>query len=77
MTLPVKSALHPEIDFEVRFVFHQDGTARFLMDQIGQRYGGWKRYNEAASWAYQKELLPASDDSVKVTEKKKGLTLVR
>lgn len=51
----VKSALHPEVDFELEVRFHNDGTARVRMDEVGKRYGDWKRYDEAEKWGIDKQ----------------------
>ncbi|CAO1620519.1 unnamed protein product [Sympodiomycopsis kandeliae] len=68
LTAPVQSALHPGIEFEAQFSFHQDGSTRIKMDQVGQRYGGWKRYDEAGKWAYDRVPTPADKSNVKVKE---------
>jgi alpha 1,3-glucosidase len=66
LTASIKSALHPEIDFELKVHFYQDGTSRLKMDQVGHRYGGWKRYDGAASWAFDKLPVPAAKESLQV-----------
>lgn len=71
LTTSVKSALHPQIDFELKVHFYQDGTSRILMDQIGVRHGGWKRYDGAASWAIDQQPTPAPSGSVKVQQGEK------
>lgn len=76
LTAPVRSALYPEVDFEMQFHFHKDGTARVKMDQKGETYKGWKRYDEAAKWAYERPLALAEKGSVKITEGN-GVTQVR
>ncbi|CAO1625705.1 unnamed protein product [Parajaminaea phylloscopi] len=68
LTARIHSALHPDIDFELKFVFHQDGTARTVMDQVGQTYKGWKRYNEAGKWAYEHQPVLAEAGTVSVVE---------
>ncbi|PWN26815.1 alpha-glucosidase II precursor [Jaminaea rosea] len=66
LTAPITSALYPEVDFEARFIFHADGTARVQMDEVGPRYNGWKRYDEAAKWAYDRPFAPAEPGSLKL-----------
>lgn len=68
LTAGIRSALYPEIDFQLQFIFHQDGTARAKMDQVGETYKGWKRYDEAAKWAYERRPILAKPGSVIVTE---------
>lgn len=66
LTASVKSALHPQVEFELKVHFYHDGTSRVLMDQTGQRYKDWKRYDGAASWAIDEQPIPAAAESVKV-----------
>lgn len=69
LTSPIRSALYPDVQFEVSFTFHRDGTARVRMDQVGERYGGWKRYDEAGKWAYEREPVIAGEGDVDVQHK--------
>ncbi len=39
INLPLSSALHPDIQFELSLTFFKDGTARVRADQVGERYG--------------------------------------
>ncbi|PWZ00009.1 putative alpha-glucosidase II precursor [Testicularia cyperi] len=57
LVLPLESALHPHVQFELAFTFFQDGTARVQADQVGQRYKNWKRYDQASVWAI--DQMPA------------------
>lgn len=61
---PVLSALHPDIEFALEVRFHADGTARVRMDEVGNRYGGWKRYDEAEKWAIESQPVPAPAEQV-------------
>ncbi|TKY88728.1 hypothetical protein EX895_002359 [Sporisorium graminicola] len=65
INLPLSSALHPDIQFELSLTFYKDGTARVRADQVGERYGGWKRYDEASKWAIEQipELASAPSDT--------------
>ncbi|KAJ1019567.1 hypothetical protein NDA18_006045 [Ustilago nuda] len=65
ISLPLASALHPDIEFELYLTFFKDGTARVRADQVGQRYGGWKRYDEASKWAIEQlpDLASAPSDT--------------
>ncbi|ETS62339.1 alpha-glucosidase ii precursor [Moesziomyces aphidis] len=65
INLPLSSALHPDIQFELSLTFFKDGTARIRADQLGDRYGGWKRYDEAAKWAVEQlpDLASAPSDT--------------
>lgn len=76
LTAPIKSALHPGVDFEAQIVFHADGTARVKMDQVGDRYKGWKRYDEAQKYAYetQPQLAPKGSVTVKEDSQKVEVT---
>src|SRR4051794_30526495 len=47
-TAPVKSALYPDIRFELKVSILKDGVARIQMDEVN---GLRKRYNEATQWA--------------------------
>jgi alpha 1,3-glucosidase len=68
LTALVKSVLHPEIDFELQVLFYNDGTSRLKLDQIGQRHGGWKRFDGAASWAIDEQPVPAPTGEVVVEQ---------
>lgn len=35
------------------------------MDQVGERYGGWKRFDGAASWAIDQQPIPADPETIK------------
>lgn len=76
LTASIKSALHPEVDFELKAHFYEDGTSRIMMDQTGHRFGGWKRYDGAASWAIDQQPIPAASGSVRV-EQTQHETVVR
>lgn len=69
LTSPIRSALYPDVQFEVSFTFHRDGTGRVRMNQVGERYSGWKRYDEAAKWAYEREPILAGEGEVDVQHK--------
>ncbi|PKI85982.1 glucan 1,3-alpha-glucosidase [Malassezia vespertilionis] len=76
LTVPVYSALYPDIEFAMWFTFFQDGTARVQMDQRGETYKGWKRYDQAAMWAITELPAPALDIEHRYDEKK-HITTVR
>lgn len=65
---PVTSALHPDVEFELNVNLHADGTARVRMDQVGERYKDFKRYDEAARWAIETQPVPAQEGSVVLDE---------
>lgn len=67
----VGSALHPQIKFGLQVLFYKDGTSRVMMDEEGQRYGGWKRYDEAAKWAVDQQPEPAEQGTVNVQSNEK------
>lgn len=71
LTASVKSALHPEIDFELQVLFYHDGTSRLKLDQTGQRHGGWKRFDGAASWAIDEQPIPSPVGEVDVQQSAK------
>ena len=71
LTASVKSALHPEIDFALQILFYNDGTSRLKLDQTGQRHGGWKRLDGAASWAIDEQPILAPVGEVKVEQSEK------
>lgn len=66
LTASVKSALHPHIDFALEVLLYNDGTSRIRMDEAGPRYGGWKRYNEAAKWAIDQQPVLAEAGTIDV-----------
>lgn len=70
-TASVKSALHPQIDFELKVLFYNDGTSRIKMDQVGERYGKWKRFDGAASWAIDQQPIPADSDTIQFEQNEK------
>ncbi|WFD32589.1 glucan 1,3-alpha-glucosidase [Malassezia sp. CBS 17886] len=51
LEFPVRSALHPDTEFTMWATFFADGAARVQMDQSGDTYKGWRRYDAAAQWA--------------------------
>lgn len=61
LRVPVQSALHADVSFEMVLSFFDDGTARVQMDQRAPRYKDWKRYDEAAMWAIASMPPPASE----------------
>lgn len=76
INLPLSSVLHPDIQFELSLTFFKDGTARVRADQVGDRYGGWKRYDEAAIWAIEQLPELASDPSdTRIQTNKHGFQL--
>ncbi|PWN54028.1 alpha-glucosidase II precursor [Violaceomyces palustris] len=64
LTYQVHSALHPTVQFQLNITAFQDGTSRIRMDQVGDTYKGWKRYDEAAKWGIEK--LPELASQVQV-----------
>ncbi|KAK0545628.1 glucosidase II [Tilletia horrida] len=68
MTMPVFSALHPNVKFELVFTFHADGSVRVQMDEKDDRYNNYQRYNESGKWAFDKNPAPASPGSVWVVD---------
>ena len=48
LTASVKSALYPDVKFNLEVHVHEDGVVRVRMDEVG---GLWRRYDEAAKWA--------------------------
>ena len=86
LSTPIRSALYPDIDFQLWFTFFRDGTARVQMDQVGERYGGWKRYDEAQVWGIDQLPQLANqpgdtqvhvDEAAQTTEVKFGPQLTR
>lgn len=68
LTTPVKSALYPDVQFELQIRFHQDGTARLKMDQVGKTFGNFKRYAEAEQYAIDSQPVPAEQGTVTVKQ---------
>ena len=71
--------MHPDINFAFTVHFLKDGVVRMKMDRVGERYGGWKRYDEAGKWAFVDEdgnetVRPAQKGEVKV-HTKEGITV--
>ncbi|PFH44771.1 glycoside hydrolase family 31 protein [Amanita thiersii Skay4041] len=66
LTADVKSALYPDIRFQLDVRVHDDGVVRVRMDEVG---GLKKRYDEAAAWALVAE--PIISKSVKWKSGKK------
>lgn len=64
----VKSAIYPDIKFELDVRVHQDGVVRVRMDEV---QGLRKRYDEAASWALISE--PSISRDVQWTVGKKDV----
>lgn len=64
LVLPVRSALYSNISFEIRLSFFEDGNARVQMDEVSERYGGWRHYDQAAMWGVATMPTPAKDASV-------------
>lgn len=67
MRWPVHSALHPDIQFELTMSFFADGNARVQMDEVGERYQGWKRYDETPVWTVVEMPAPATDIAAEYT----------
>ncbi|WFD44250.1 glucan 1,3-alpha-glucosidase [Malassezia psittaci] len=76
MRWPVHSALHPEVDFELQMSFFEDGNARVQMDQVGERYKNWKRYDQTAMWTIV-EMPSLADKIEAVYDRSRHTTTVR
>ena len=63
VTLPVRSALYPNVSFEMRISLFADGNARVQMDEVSATYGGWKHYDQASMWAV-KQMPPAAKSPI-------------
>ena len=57
LTSRVSNALHPEVQFDLRIHFYNDGTSRITLDQGGERYKDWKRFDQAAAWAIDEQCV--------------------
>ncbi|KAN0062719.1 glucosidase II [Thecaphora frezii] len=79
LSTPVRSALYPDIDFQLWFTFFRDGSARVQMDQVGERFGGWKRYDEAHVWGIDQmpQLANAEGETSVEVDHEAGITQVR
>jgi len=78
LVYPLTSALHPHVQFQLQFIFHDDGTSRVKLDEIGQKHSGWKRYDEAQMWGIENQ--PKTEEQGKVDwnfHQHKGQTVVR
>lgn len=76
LTLPLQSALHPEITFSLALSFFRDGTTRVEGDQSGKTYNGWKRYDQAAMWAVDRmPELAADPQDTAITSSSTGFSV--
>lgn len=74
LSADVVNALFPNIKFSLEVRFHQDGTARVLMDEVD---GLRQRYNEAARWALDQEPQVDGPDEHFTVQHDKGFTSVK
>ncbi|KAG8873007.1 hypothetical protein FRB97_007127 [Tulasnella sp. 331] len=68
-TVPVKSNIHPDVNFSLEVRVHEDGVVRVRMDEVYTSASKWKRYDEAAQWALTREPTLASKVDWKVGSK--------
>jgi len=59
--MPIHSALHENVAFELSLTFLADGNARVQMDEAGPTYEDRQHYNEAGQWGIAAMPEPATD----------------
>lgn len=77
LVLALHSAIHPNVEFQLQFHFHKDGSSRVKMDQIGEKHNGWRRYDEASLWAIHNQPQLQDGEGNVDCQTAAGVTTVR